>query len=371
MAQRTRAKTVMVSAVLLAAVATIAPTRAAAEDTELRAHLVFRVDPGLPGCWDEAEFRRRISHRVGFDPFEDDAPTSVHVNVSGSSTAVGGRVEWKDAKTGGMGERRFVAKDGNCGRLLAEMSFAVALQIEMLRPAPKPEPVRTAPVPPATDTGTQTQSSASATSDKSTQPNIPTTQEQPVPPAPSRPAPTDKVEDSSRHGSSEVDAPARWAFSAGFGASAMWGLSPSTTADFRLFVAARRNDLSLEIGGEASYPSDEVRWHGFGFRSRWTGGSVALCGHASAFSACALGRLGELHIEGLGVDRPESPSSMVAHTGLRLGGAVELGKGWFLAPRLEGLLLLTPHTVQMNDVEIWRMPRVSGILGLDLGLRFR
>lgn len=360
----------MGSALLLAAVATIAPARARAEDTELRANLVFRVDPALPGCWDEAEFRRRISHRVGFDPFHDDAPVSVHVNVSGSATAVGGRVEWKDADTGGMGERRFVAKDGNCGKLLAEMSFAVALQIEMLRPAPKPEPVRTAPVPPLGDTGTPP--SASATSDKTTtQPSMPAAPDEPVPPAPSRQTPTDRAEDSRRSGPSEVDAPAaQWTLSAGLGPSAVWGLSPSATADFRLFVAARRNDLSFEIGGEASSPSDEVRWQGFGFRSRWMGGTAAFCGHRSAFSMCALGRVGELRIEGLGVDRPKSPSSVVAHTGLRLGGTAELGKGWFVGPRLEGFLLLTPHTVQMNDVEIWRMPRTSGLLGLDVGLRF-
>jgi hypothetical protein len=357
---------------LLAVVAPLPPTRAVAEDTELRANLVFRVDPALPGCWDEAEFRRRIGHRVGFDPFQDDAPVSVLVNVTGSTTAVGGRVEWKDAKTGGMGERRFVAKDGNCGRLLAEMSFAVALQIEMLRPAPKPEPIRTAPAIPLGDTGTQTKATATATSDKSTtQPNVPTVPDEPVPPAPSRPEPADKSEDSSRQDSSETDAPAaRWAISAGFGSAALWGLSPSATADFRLFIAVRRNDLSIEISGDASYPSDELRWHGFGFRSRWMGGMAAFCGHLSAFSTCALGRVGKLRIEGLGVDRPESPSSVVAQTGLRLGGTAELSKGWFVTARLEGFLSLTPHTVQMNDVELWRMPHTSGLLGLDVGLRF-
>jgi hypothetical protein len=252
------------------------------------------------------------------------------------------------------------------------MSFAVALQIEMLRPAPKPEPIRAAPVVPLGDTGTQTKAAATATSDKSaTQPNMPTVSDEPVPPTPSKPEPTGKSEDSRRQGSSETDAPAaRWALSAGFGSSAMWGFSPSATADFRLFIAARRNGLSIEISGDASYPSDERRWHGFGFRSRWMGGTAAFCGHLSAFSTCALGRVGELRIEGLGVDRPESPSSVVAQTGLRLGGSAELSKRWFVAARLEGLLLLTPHTVQMNDVELWRMPRTSGLLGLDVGLRF-
>jgi hypothetical protein len=291
------------------------------------------------------------------------------VNVSGSSTAVGGRVEWKDAKTGGMGERRFVAKDGNCGKLLAEMSFAVALQIEMLRPAPTPEPVRPVPMPTAGDTDTQTQSTA--TSDKATtQPDESTTPHESAPPETSKADPTGKADDSN-HGSSEADGPAaQWTLSAGIGPSAVWGLSPSATADFRIFIAARRNDLSFEIGGEASYPSEDQRWHGFGFRSRWTGGTAALCGHASAFSGCALGRMGQLRIEGLGVDSPESPAGLVAQTGVRLGGSAEIGRGWFLAARLEGFLLLTPHTVQMNDVEIWRMPRTSGLLGLDVGLRF-
>jgi hypothetical protein len=362
----------VVPALFATAVASISPP-ADADDGELHASLVYRVDSSLSGCWEETEFRRRISRRTGYDPFHDDAPVSVIVNVTGSTNAIGGRVEWRDAKAGGMGERRFVAKDGNCGKLLAEMSFAIALQIEMLRPAPKPEPARPGSATPSIDTDSQTQASSTVAADTPS-PTPSKAQTAPSEPAPlaSRPEPRTEAEEEDREVSAQTgQSPAQWSLSAGLGPSIAWGMSPSATADLRLFIALRRNDLSLELAAGGSYPSEEVGWRGFGFRSTWLGGTAALCGHASALSACALGKVGQLRIEGLSVDRPEQPSGFVAHTGLRVGATTELGKGWFFTARLDGLLLLTPHTVEMNDVELWRMPRWSALAGIDVGLRLR
>lgn len=365
----------MLSTLVAMAVAGIpAQATGGGDDAELHAKLVYRIGPALPGCWDEAEFRRRISRRTGFDPFHDDAPVSVHITLTGSTSAIGGRVEWKDAKSGGMGERRFVAKDGNCGKLLAEISFAVALQIEMLRPVARPVPPRPDPDAAAGDAGAQSSTSAAAVSE-SEPPQAPKAQPAATEPRPPQPARPEKDHEALLPSPVTADDPAlpapAWRLAVGFGPSVAWGLSPSSTADLRMFFVARRNALSLELGGDASYASESVRWHGSGFRSRWIGAAAALCGHVSALSACFLGKAGELRIAGLGVDSPEEPSSFVAYTGVRIGATAELGKAWFVTARLDGLWLITPHTVQMNDVQIWSLPRASELAGIDLGFRFR
>src|SRR5512141_1734381 len=105
-----------------------------AAETELQVVLQYGVGPSVRGCWEEAEFRRSVAHRIGYDPFRDDAPLNVRVRVGGATNAVDGHVEWRKANGMLMGERRFVAKDGNCAKLLTEMSFAVGLQIDLLRP---------------------------------------------------------------------------------------------------------------------------------------------------------------------------------------------------------------------------------------------
>jgi hypothetical protein len=58
------------------------------------------------------------------------------VRVGGTAHAVDGMVEWRTEDGVGMGERRFAAKNGNCSNLLTEMSFAIGLQIELLRTTP-------------------------------------------------------------------------------------------------------------------------------------------------------------------------------------------------------------------------------------------
>jgi hypothetical protein len=148
-------------------------------------------------------------------------------------------------------------------------------------------------------------------------------------------------------------------------------MSPSTMASGRLFLGIRRDDLSFEVGAEASYPSDNQRWRTSGFREMVIAGTAAVCGHLSVLSGCALGKAGQFRIEGLGVDEPQSPSGFLAQTGARLGATVALGESWLVAGHLDGLWLLTPRTVQLNGVSVWDMPRLSAFAGIDLGARFR
>jgi hypothetical protein len=156
----------------------------------------------------------------------------------------------------------------------------------------------------------------------------------------------------------------------GLGPSLAWGISPSTTATARLFVGLRRDDVSLEIGAESSYPSRDQSWDGSGFRQMLVGASAGLCGHRGAFAGCVLAKAGELRTQGLGLDEPKSPTAFVAQAGLRLGATIGLGDTWFITAHLDALGLLTPCTVELNDFPVWDMPWLSAFAGIDLGARF-
>ncbi|MBN2573037.1 MAG: hypothetical protein JXP73_00595 [Deltaproteobacteria bacterium] len=369
------------------------PGFAGAAETDLYVRLHYAVDAAVRGCWDELEFRRSVARRIGYDPFREDASLDVHVHVGGTANAVDGHVEWRKANGLLMGERRFVAKDGNCVKLLTELSFAVGLQIELLRPktpsgagavasargggatasgaAPIAATVTAPPpsvAPPATPPPPTPVSPPSAAPPEAAPPAAapePVVTEEPSP----RRRRFDKTADESEPKSAETAL--RWPMWIGLGPSLAWRLSPAITADARLFVGIRRNALSLEVAAEASYPSTQRSRDGSGFRQTLIGGTLALCGHRQWLAACALGRASQIRVTGLGVDEPRSPTGLAAQAGLRVAAALDLGGPWFLAAHLDGLGLLTSCTVMLNGAAVWEMPRLGALLGIDLAARFR
>jgi hypothetical protein len=105
--------------------------------------------------------------------------------------------------------------------------------------------------------------------------------------------------------------------------------------------------------------------------SMWVGLGPSLCSHHTSLSGCLLGRASEVRVTGLGVDRPRSPVGFVAQAGLRLAATLELGEAWFATAHLDGLGLLTPCAVELNQSVVWEMPRLGGLVGIDLAARFR
>jgi hypothetical protein len=294
-----------------------------------------REDPRL-GCWEEQEFRQVVARAVGYDPFREGAPLAVEVQVSGSASLIDGRVEWKSAKGASMGERRFLAKDGDCAKLLTEMGFAVGLQIDLLRPAP---------------------SSADAASG-----DAPTTSPAPAPSSATTPhqspTPTEVASNRLR----------MWL---GAGPALSWGAAPAFAGQGRVFFGARRADLAFELGFVGSLPVVDRQPDGSGFRLHTLSLGGALCEHRGMFSACLLGRAGTLRVAGLDVDQPRSPSAFLAHTGARLAASWALSDSWFLQSQIEALGLLTPRTVTLQHAQVWNMPTLSLSAGIDLAARFR
>jgi hypothetical protein len=349
----------LATAVLGTIAAVLLPAASAAE-ADFFVTLHYGVDSSVRGCSDEAEFRRDVVHQLGYDPFRIDATVNVSVRIGGTTQGVDGQIEWRNATGKGMGERHFLAKDGNCSNLSTEMSFAVALQIQLLRTmAPASSGVASS--------ASEKPASADATMPPSTvppaaqEPNVATSaperSETPGPP----PEPAVSRPPSSR----------RWPMWLGIGPSVAWGISPSMTASARLFFGARRDNLSLEIGAEASLPSTAHQADSSGFREYLISMGAAACAHRRAISACALGKVGQVRVSGFGVDQPRSAAGIVGQAGLRLAATLEFGGPWSATAHFDALGLLTPYTVELNRVGLWKMPRLAALAGIDLTARFR
>ncbi len=351
---------------------------AAAGEPDFHADLRYRVDTSARGCWDEAEFRRRVIRRLGYDPFRDNARVHVLVHVIGSSPALAGEVAWEDQAGDDMGERHFAPRTVSCAELLAEMTFAVSLQIELLRP--EVQPMRAAG-PTGAASGSRTM--ASRAEGKAASPSSPAAQpprSSRTPPSPRPPAAKPESDDQAPDRVERVAAPAspappghvaQWHVWLGIGPSLAWGIAPSAVATVRLFLGVRHHDLSLEVGAETSYPSDFRRWGGSGFRETLVGGSAGLCDHHGILAGCFLAKAGAMRVQGLGVDISRNPTGFVAQAGLRLAATFGLGDSWSIAVHADGLGLLTPCTVAMDGFGIWEMPWLSAFGGVDLATHFR
>lgn len=364
-----------------AATLALAPAAEAASP-EFYVNLGYQVEGAAEHCWDESEFRRSVAKMVRYDPFRSDSAVHLSVHVGGTSHAVDGRVEWRNAQGARIGERRFSAKDGNCIKLLTEMSFAVGLQIELLRPkatpaapsaattaaSPSTTPPTTAPgtTPPATPAGTTPPPAPAGTTPPATPGGTP------LPASPKTGAATSPTSTTPPTSTAPPTStiPPRWSTWLGGGPALALGIAPSLAGHARLFFAVRRDDLSGELAIEGTLPVSERRSDGSGFREQLLGGGAALCGHRFALSACLLGKVSVLRASGFGVDETRSPNSLLLHTGLRVAATWQLARHWFALPHFDTLLLLTPRVVELDHVPMWAMPRFGASAGIDLAARF-
>jgi hypothetical protein len=55
--------------------------------------------------------------------------------------------------------------------------------------------------------------------------------------------------------------------------------------------------------------------------------------------------------------------------GARLGATKELGR-WAASLHADGLVMLSRWNVSLNDTVVWTVPRVGGLIGADLAVRF-
>jgi hypothetical protein len=330
---------------LYPAVLVLAVVGASREARARTAVVATRLDyVAAPGCPGVARFEAVVIGRLGYDPFRTDAADRVTVRIDPAGKTLEGRLEWRDPSEAVIGEQSFPSRTGDCDELTRAMGFALALQVQLM--AATMEETRAPPPPSATP--------APAPS-VVVPPPSPTTQIEMVEPRTSGP-------DDSAHGPAVL---------IGAGASAGFGLASDPVALGRLFAAAAWPHVSVELAGEAIAPSTTHRADGAGFSQEEFLASLAGCGVQSAWSLCAVGKIGELRVAGQNVDVPLTASGLMIQAGLRLTASHTFGHRTYIIGRAEGLGRVTQGTVTLDSMPVWTTPRFAALLGIDIGVRLR
>jgi hypothetical protein len=318
---------------------------ARARTAVVAAQLDYVAAPGCPGA---TRFKAVVIGRLGYDAFRADASDRVDVHIEAAGRALEGRLEWHDASGAVIGEQSFPSRTGDCDELTRAMGFALALQIQLMAATMGETRAPPAPAPVAPPTATA-----------------------PAPPPPINPSPTTQVETAESRTSGPDDSQHGPAVLIGAGASAGFGLASDPVALGRLFVAAAWPHVAVELAGEAIAPSTTHRADGAGFSQEEFLASLAGCGVHSAWSLCAVGKIGELRVAGQGVDVPLTASGLMIQAGLRLTASHTFGHRTYIIGRAEGLGRITQGTVTLDSMPVWTTPRFAALLGIDVGVRFR
>jgi hypothetical protein len=316
---------------------------------EQRAQFVdvkYEVEPPVQGCPSAAEFRSIVAQQLGYDPFSQEAELGVEIRIRRTEAGLEGTIYWSSVDPSKVGKRRFTSRNEDCHEMAATVGFVLAVQIQLMATeksnasAPHPEDES------STDRGHQ--------------------------PTNALPQKSHSITLSVRSFEvRSVSSKAEWSVMAGLGPSIGFGLAPNAVGQGRLFLALQTGPLGLEAGAEGVLPSTTREPYGGGFRHELFLGTLAACGWQGAFAACGVGKLGEIQVHGTGVDRPASPSGFVAQLGPRLTYSFGLGNHILLLGHIESLYLLTPWTVDLNQLNVWTMPRISAIAGIDVAARFQ
>lgn len=299
--------------------------------TPLSVSLRYDVDPSLRDCPGEDEFRRHVVEQLGTDPFRDGAAHHIDARVLPSERGLEGALVWSDAAGANEGDRRLSSANRDCAEFVRGMTFALAVQIQFLNQllgtSLEPRPAVVSPareITPPTVTATPT-------------------------PAP-RP---------------------RASFSANLGPVGSFGEAPSASVGAELGVAARLRAFSLDLGARATLPVTLRQADGTGFQASTLAGTLAVCGHLRRFALCPLVALGRLRVAGLGVDDAHTPASTTARVGLRGAFAQPLSARLAAVLHADGAYTLTPRTVNVNQLPVWRTPALGLAVGIDVALLFR
>ncbi|MEO6420140.1 MAG: hypothetical protein ABIP39_12060, partial [Polyangiaceae bacterium] len=89
-------------------------------------------------CPDEASMRRAVASQLGYDPFDDQASTSVEASIVRKDDRLLGRVEVVRPNAA-PGKRELSSRDADCEHLASAMALTISMAIDPMvisRPPP-------------------------------------------------------------------------------------------------------------------------------------------------------------------------------------------------------------------------------------------
>ena len=302
------------------------------------AELEYSRPAELSACPDEAAFRKRVTERMGRNPFAVGASRKIQVLFTRAGATLTALVRVEEAGKP-RGERRIETRAG-CEELASGAALAVSIAIDPLAALGAPSPSEATPPEPT-----------------------------PPPPEPKAPSPEPKNAPPparARAGrASEPEAIVQRWFVRGQG-RAWLGAVPGVGEGLSLGLGFRRDWASLGLDGSAVLPRTEsVSGTRRAVAVALLGAQLSPCAHFSALRGCALFASGALFARGEGVDNPRTATSYYAAAGIGLGYSFFSGR-FTLTPLIEASARLSTAQLSLDDQLVWNTPRLLGSFGLEL-----
>lgn len=305
------------------------PARAA---EPAKAQLDYAAEDPNSTCASEADLRRKVAVRLGYDPFSADATWAFVVRVDARRKPV--RAEIRTVENGKPAGKRAL-EDARCDALSDTIASTLAIAIDPVAAAPHSAPSTPTPTP---------------------------AQAPPPAPAPA-PAPPEAPQ--------ETPSPPLLPYAyldgvVGFGRTA------GTTLGARIGFGVRVLAFSLvaEGRGEATpgdvkvTPVDSTSWSAFS-------GALVPCGHKGVFELCGFFSLGSLQAKAEDVTRPSLKGTFFGSIGARVGVEIPLSPEIALRANGELGVPLVRNTFIIGGQPAWTASAVEGTLGVGVEARFR
>jgi hypothetical protein len=148
------------------------------------------------------------------------------------------------------------------------------------------------------------------------------------------------------------------------------GVAPALALGLAASVGARWSRASLAVEGRHDFSASGALVGGGEARTSLSVGSLVACVRARVFLGCAVGSLGALRGEGVGLPRTRGESVFYAATGGRIGADIPLGGRLYLRPHVDALATLARTRLQVDGVARWTAPASSIVAAIGVGVRF-
>jgi hypothetical protein len=310
------------------------------------ARLVYSRSTDAAACPTEAELRRAVARRLGYDPFVAVSNRTVVAEIRSLSRGLAARVYVVgDASTAG-GARELTADDRDCTELLAAVALAISIAID----------------PDALDREVSDEATPIASERDKTQPSEATA----VPPAAAQTPPAlpevSKAEPAhpiviAGDQPKQATPPAatkesHWTL--GVSASIAHGPTPDPTISLGLGAGLTRKHLAMQLEPRLLLPAtsraqpSSVKVYGYGID--WVLGASN-----GSWLAGILGEFDLLVSRG-NVALPRTDRSWLIAAGPRLAYRRPISKSWFLAANVDGLVVLRSVDMRVDGSSAFMTP---------------
>ena len=320
------------------AIAIAATTYASRSAASPSAKLVYVRGAGTETCPDEAELRRAVATRIGYDPFFPVASKTVIAQVSKAPQGYRARVQIVAEDGTVRGERELGTKGQDCGELVGAIALAISVALDDLD-----EP---APPPPA-------------------EPPPPTGQVEPVPLPPPPPVREEPAKPPPpKDESNRVD------FSGLAGVGVVAGAAPSVAASGQLAATVGMGPLGLRLDGRVDAPSGTGLRPNGRLSTTSVVGLLSVCVRGRIPFGCAGGGIGFISSTTEGLANPRSDGAATGVAALRGGARFHATKSFFVEPSALVGINLVRHDVVVDGQIAYELPFLWGGASLFAGFDF-